>query len=366
MSFPTVSENSSVSYSPVTFDQSATSPNTPIGATDYFQPSTSVSSQSKPQPDKVSLQSKIISRKLKGYLFEDSIREFNPEKLYKTKDSRKREIYKVQGVNILNRDDIDSKTAIERLQKRRAQHNRVERRRRDMINSAIEELSEIIPNAQQDKFARSNVLRLAIEYIRELQAEAHELRSENHTLKSTRAVAPRLDPTKRPPTITVDRTSAQNLPQLQSDASPNISPGWEQEPKSPFEIPYAGNPGKQIHMTSPTGYSGSYFPDKTRHLSLPGQYHSQVHNGVPTATTIPGHPYSQTQSVSVGNIHSIGMGHSQHGNNYHHTRHMSISNGVLAHQGLAPPVTSHSGYHSAPSSPNDSLQHHQHQSYFLQ
>ncbi|ORX90506.1 HLH-domain-containing protein, partial [Basidiobolus meristosporus CBS 931.73] len=130
----------------------------------------------KPSADKNSLQSKIISRKLKGYLFEDSIREFNPEKLYKTKESRKREIYKVQGVNLLNRDDIDSKTAIERLQKRRAQHNRVERRRRDMINSAIEELSEIIPNAQQDKFARSNVLRLAIEYIKELQVEAHNLR----------------------------------------------------------------------------------------------------------------------------------------------------------------------------------------------
>ncbi|KAK9760965.1 hypothetical protein K7432_014500 [Basidiobolus ranarum] len=137
----------------------------------------------KPHSDKASLQSKIISRKLKGYLFEDSIREFNPEKLYRTKESRKRESYKVHGVNILNRDDIDSKTAIERLQKRRAQHNRVERRRRDMINAAIEELAEIVPNAQQDRFARSNVLRLAIEYIKDLQTEAHNLRNENEDLR---------------------------------------------------------------------------------------------------------------------------------------------------------------------------------------
>ncbi|ORX90765.1 hypothetical protein K493DRAFT_356410 [Basidiobolus meristosporus CBS 931.73] len=104
---------------------------------------------------------KIISRKLKGYLFEDSIREFNPEKLYKTKESRKRESYKVHGVNILNRDDLDSKTAIER---------------RDMINNAIEELSEIIPNAQQDRFARRIYKPKQITYVKRMQlSKPHDL-----------------------------------------------------------------------------------------------------------------------------------------------------------------------------------------------
>ncbi|ORX75143.1 hypothetical protein K493DRAFT_236976, partial [Basidiobolus meristosporus CBS 931.73] len=109
----------------------------------------------------------MANRRLKGYRFEDSIREFTPDKLFKNKSNKRRESYVVNGVNILNRDEMDSEAAINRLQKRREQHNRVERKRRDLINSAIEELSEIVPNAQEDgiKYARGNVLRLTIDYI---------------------------------------------------------------------------------------------------------------------------------------------------------------------------------------------------------
>ncbi|ORX87517.1 HLH-domain-containing protein [Basidiobolus meristosporus CBS 931.73] len=352
MSFPANSANSPTQYIQATHSTS-------LPAVNYMQTATppppvnnmnSISSpaSAKPPADKNSLQSKIISRKLKGYLFEDSIREFNPEKLYKTKESRKREIYKVQGVNLLNRDDIDSKTAIERLQKRRAQHNRVERRRRDMINSAIEELSEIIPNAQQDKFARSNVLRLAIEYIKELQVEAHNLRSENETLKNPQTLVPRLDPSKKPPTIIVN-SNGQNTSQFQ----PTLSAGWVQEPKAPFTASYGlpASPGDQIHMTSPTGYpspsSASYF-DKPRHLSLPSQFYS--------------HP--STPPISMGQA-TIDSQPDSMMHNHYHTRHMSIPNVSLPNPGLAPPMPAHSGFHSAPSSPSDASQH-RHSSYFSQ
>ncbi|KAK9761145.1 hypothetical protein K7432_014164 [Basidiobolus ranarum] len=148
------------------------------------------------------------SRKIRAYSFDDSIREFRPDKLYQSKDNRKRESYLVNGVNILNRDDVDSETAINRLQKRRPQHNRGERRRRDLINSSIEELSEIVPLAQLEgvKFARGNVLRLTIDFIKGLQEEIQSLKIENENLRNSSSTqVPRLDPTKRPPTIVINQ-----------------------------------------------------------------------------------------------------------------------------------------------------------------
>ncbi|KAK9763398.1 hypothetical protein K7432_009963 [Basidiobolus ranarum] len=158
-----------------------------------------------PVEKKPSLTSHMANRRLKGYRFEDSIREFSPDKLFKNKENRRRESYVVNGVNILNRDEIDSQAAITRIQKRKEQHNRVERKRRDLINTAIEELSEIVPNAQEEgiKYARGNVLRLTIDYIKDLQTEIQGLRLENENLKHEHLV-PRLDPAKRPPMITIN------------------------------------------------------------------------------------------------------------------------------------------------------------------
>lgn len=75
--------------------------------------------------------------------------------------------YKVNGVNILNRKNLDSKTVIERIQKRRENHNHVERRRRDCINNTILELSQVVPNASLpgQKLNKGNVLKLALDYI---------------------------------------------------------------------------------------------------------------------------------------------------------------------------------------------------------
>ena len=62
---------------------------------------------------------------------------------------------------------MDSKTAIERIQRRRENHNHVERRRRDNINNTILELSRIVPNAVQQgqKLNKGKVLKMALDHI---------------------------------------------------------------------------------------------------------------------------------------------------------------------------------------------------------
>jgi hypothetical protein len=66
------------------------------------------------------------------------------------------------------RNNLDSKTAIERIQRRRENHNHVERRRRDNINNTIFELSSVVPNAIQpgQKPNKGNILKLSLDYIK--------------------------------------------------------------------------------------------------------------------------------------------------------------------------------------------------------
>lgn len=63
------------------------------------------------------------------------------------------------------RTNVETSTAIERMQRRRETHNHIERRRRDNINNIIHELSTIIPNAAE-KHDKVNVLRLSLDYIK--------------------------------------------------------------------------------------------------------------------------------------------------------------------------------------------------------
>lgn len=65
------------------------------------------------------------------------------------------------------RKNLDSKTAIERIQRRRENHNHVERRRRDTINNTIYELSQVVPNALHtgQKPHKGNILKATLDYI---------------------------------------------------------------------------------------------------------------------------------------------------------------------------------------------------------
>ncbi|KAF9168130.1 hypothetical protein DFQ26_001307 [Actinomortierella ambigua] len=78
--------------------------------------------------------------------------------------------FDLAGVNILNRKPLDTKTALDKLQRRRETHNRVERKRRDCINQLIDDLTRLLPpkHLQEvtSKCHRVNVLRGAVAHIK--------------------------------------------------------------------------------------------------------------------------------------------------------------------------------------------------------
>ncbi|KAF9927230.1 hypothetical protein FBU30_003413 [Linnemannia zychae] len=92
--------------------------------------------------------------------------------------------YKINGLNILNRNSLDSRTALEMIRRRRENHNHVERRRRDTLNSTILQIAEILPNCSSTaKLNKGTILRLALDHLRALHTENHSLRSENAALR---------------------------------------------------------------------------------------------------------------------------------------------------------------------------------------
>ncbi|KAG0063184.1 hypothetical protein BGZ89_010084 [Linnemannia elongata] len=97
----------------------------------------------------------------KTFRFEGSI----SSETYKTTKS-----FDLAGVNILNRKPLDARTALDKLQRRRETHNRVERKRRDCINQLIDDLTKLLPpkhlEEASSKCHRVNVLRGAVAHIK--------------------------------------------------------------------------------------------------------------------------------------------------------------------------------------------------------
>ncbi|KAG0246100.1 hypothetical protein BGX31_004520 [Mortierella sp. GBA43] len=97
----------------------------------------------------------------KTFRFEGSI----SSETFKTTKS-----FDLAGVNILNRKPLDTKTALDKLQRRRETHNRVERKRRDCINQLIDELTSLLPPKHLEEVSskchRVNVLRGAVSHIK--------------------------------------------------------------------------------------------------------------------------------------------------------------------------------------------------------
>ncbi|KAF9438499.1 hypothetical protein BGZ76_007482 [Entomortierella beljakovae] len=95
--------------------------------------------------------------------------------------------FDLAGVNILNRKPLDTKTALDKLQRRRETHNRVERKRRDCINQLIDDLTKLLPPKHLEevtsKCHRVNVLRGAVSHIKFLnesnEALANSIRQVN-------------------------------------------------------------------------------------------------------------------------------------------------------------------------------------------
>ncbi|KAI9478602.1 MAG: hypothetical protein EXX96DRAFT_571497 [Benjaminiella poitrasii] len=83
----------------------------------------------------------------------------------------------VNGVNILNKNSLDSETLMHRILQRRQTHNRVERRRRDRMNNLFNNLAKCLPNLQHKADNnRADILQEAIDYIKQVQNEKHRLK----------------------------------------------------------------------------------------------------------------------------------------------------------------------------------------------
>ncbi|CAO3659752.1 unnamed protein product [Umbelopsis ramanniana] len=103
---------------------------------------------------------------------------------FKAKRKYKR-AYKVNGVNILN-SEIDSKTMMERLRKRKENHNHIERKRRDHINHTIFELADILPqmDSKDIKANKGSILKATLQHIKDLQAENLTFRLQLQNIQS--------------------------------------------------------------------------------------------------------------------------------------------------------------------------------------
>lgn len=87
--------------------------------------------------------------------------------------------YKIHGVNVLNRQSINGFKAIEKIRRRRQSHALSERKRTTTMNGLITELIEVIPDISEldQRPAKSEILRMAVEYVKKLQVENKSLKS---------------------------------------------------------------------------------------------------------------------------------------------------------------------------------------------
>ncbi|KAG9325410.1 hypothetical protein KVV02_002646 [Mortierella alpina] len=146
----------------------------------------------------------------KTFRFEGSI----SSETYKTTKS-----FDLAGVNILNRKPLDTRTALDKLQRRRETHNRVERKRRDCINQLVDDLTKLLPakhlEEASSKCHRVNVLRGAVAHIKFL--------TETNTVLTKSLDAARDEGFKVPPTTDLLATSSNGI----DDSAPSIEAAAE-------------------------------------------------------------------------------------------------------------------------------------------
>ncbi|KAI8643740.1 hypothetical protein BD408DRAFT_414470 [Parasitella parasitica] len=126
-----------------------------------------------------------ISERRATYPLQERIKIYNPDTMARKLSQLEKHPTKlvVHGVNILNKISIDSDTAMSRIKQRRETHNRVERRRRDNLNTLVNELSDLVPRSSKEKSGgekchRAKVLRYAIDYIQTMKQENEQLRQQ--------------------------------------------------------------------------------------------------------------------------------------------------------------------------------------------
>ncbi|ORX94559.1 HLH-domain-containing protein [Basidiobolus meristosporus CBS 931.73] len=253
--------------------------------------------------------------------------DLNPQNTNKKPKAKKATTYKVNGVNILNRKSLDSKTVMERLKRRRENHNSVERKRRDNINHTILEISQLIPHeTASTKLNKGSILRLAADYIKEVQAENKRLVAELERYKADTRAHPsdeRIGYPMRPYT------------QLLHD-----QPSYPVHPRavhgnSQF-VPTKAGPGYHSSIgTSPAETASRYPGSQPPHQSLLSN---------PQVPVFPSQPVSHHQSHALNSPH----GHLPSTNAQHHIQSTSVPDQVYPPSSLPSSHVRHNSITSQP------------------
>ncbi|KAF9951499.1 hypothetical protein BGZ72_007011 [Mortierella alpina] len=170
---------------------------------------------------------------------DDVLRKYSPEQ-FKTCEA-----YDVGGVNILNKKPVDSKTALDKIKRRREVHNRVERRRRDCINQLIDELTSLLPKEDADSMSkchRVNVLRAAVAHIQNLTHQNENLNQQLEAIQTGKPMPPPAIITTLAPIMGLDDDDDDD-DDVQSQRSYISSPSpsyTSQAPRSPISPLSAG------------------------------------------------------------------------------------------------------------------------------
>ncbi|KAG0374013.1 hypothetical protein BGX24_010956 [Mortierella sp. AD032] len=178
--------------------------------------------------------------------------------------------FDLAGVNILNRKPLDARTALDKLQRRRETHNRVERKRRDCINQLIDDLTKLLPpkhlEEASSKCHRVNVLRGAVAHIKFLSDSNNGLSKTLDAAKNEGFKIPEIIDVVPAETTAADSNSADNSTadqqamsmdvDMEDDAQAN-SVKQEATDDEEVQMKDASNNSTPSRTTSPTAASSS-------------------------------------------------------------------------------------------------------------
>ncbi|KAG0373190.1 hypothetical protein BGX24_012022 [Mortierella sp. AD032] len=192
---------------------------------------------------------------------DDVLREYTPDQFKTCK------AYDVGGVNILNKKPVDSKTALDKIKRRRETHNRVERRRRDCINQLIDELTALLPkedDSDMSKSHRVNILRTAIAHIQNLTRQNENLQQQVDALRTGQPMPPPAIITTLAPMMDYDDPETAYSDSLTSPAAaPSYSAFSPRSPSpaaaSPYSV-YSSRSPLSPSVSSGGGGGGAHLP----------------------------------------------------------------------------------------------------------
>ncbi|KAI9496097.1 hypothetical protein BDB00DRAFT_869727 [Zychaea mexicana] len=173
-----------------------------------------------------------ITERRSSYPLQQRLKIHNPDTMARRLNQEKTQgKLVVNGVNILNKSCLDKDIILDRMKQRRETHNRVERRRRDMLNGLINQLAQAMPQtvfSEPEKCHRAEILRQAISYIQSIQQENEAMRAQlGHPATATASLPSSLPSqqveTMLPPPPTTAHSPSSSSTSSTSSSSSDIS-----------------------------------------------------------------------------------------------------------------------------------------------